>query len=81
MRLKTHFAKPFNQITLSSPPRKNILLSFYQKLCFLAPSRLIEEGRFAIVTDVEAGSDGRCNVRRACAQTTDTVADGQAVWS
>jgi len=37
LRRKTHFAKAFNPITMSTPPRINISLSFFQKL-WLSPS-------------------------------------------
>jgi hypothetical protein len=43
----------------------------------LRPSRLRQEGRFAVVTNVEAGCDGRfCRARR-----TRHGADGEVVWS
>jgi hypothetical protein len=76
-RVKTKFARPFNPITLSSPVSENILLSFFQKmwLSWLIPSR--QEGRFAIVTDVEAGSGGRVGVAaRIREQTNNIDADG-----
>ena len=45
---------------LSRSPLKNILLGVSGKSpAFSCTSRLIEEGRFAIVTSVEAGSGGR----------------------
>jgi hypothetical protein len=39
------------------------------------------EERFAIVTNVEAGSGGHHVIGRVCAKTAEDVADGQAVWS
>jgi hypothetical protein len=43
----------------------------------LAPSRLISEGRFAIVTDVERGM----RWTRAAPLTNGADADGEVVWS
>ena len=43
----------------------------------IQPSRLIEEGRIAIVTNVERGMRWPL----CCAQTTCIDADGEAVWS
>jgi hypothetical protein len=42
-----------------------------------APSRAPQEGRFAIVTDVERGM----RWTRSCRQTNDIGADGEVVWS
>jgi hypothetical protein len=67
---------------LSSPISKNILLSFYQKSCLIVavPSR--SEGRFAVVTDVEAGCGGRVNVAAWLSMPTNNVdAHGQVAWS
>jgi hypothetical protein len=59
LRQNTHFSSGFKQIAPVEPDRSNFLLSFYQKSWFLVaiPSR--SEGRFAVVTDVEAGCGGR----------------------
>src|SRR5215471_19363686 len=43
----------------------------------LAPSRAAQEGRLAIVTDVERGM----RWTRWCRQTSDNKADGEGVWS
>ena len=63
-------------ILLSRSPRKNILLFRFTEICILAPSRLVQrDGR--VVTNVEAGCDGReSRVRRTLART-----DGEVVWS
>jgi hypothetical protein len=62
LRRKTRFLNRLKQITLFSHRRQNISISFYQNLCLLdaVPSR--SEGRFAVVTDVEAGCGGRIDV-------------------
>jgi hypothetical protein len=59
---KTHFGSRFKRITPSSSPARNISLSFYQNLCFSASRPVSHEGRFAVVTDVEAGCGGRIAV-------------------
>ena len=70
---------PDGQISknLSSPPLKNILLSFEGKSpAYLSSSLALEEGRFAIVTDVGAGSDGRgCAIdeQRGCGRQSRVV--------
>src|ERR1700722_11313265 len=50
--------------SLSSPFRKNISLSEYRKLCIVCGVPSSQEGRLAIVTDVEAGCGGRSGVAR-----------------
>ena len=40
-----------------------------------------QEGRIAIVTNVEAGCGGREMSQRLIARTNDIFADGQAAWS
>jgi hypothetical protein len=40
---------------LSSPVAKNILVPFFGKYVYVLPSRLVQEGRIAIVTTREAG--------------------------
>jgi hypothetical protein len=62
LRQKTHFASRPKRINRSSPAAKNISLSFFPKSVSVVavPSR--SEGRFAIVTNVEAGCGGRVDV-------------------
>jgi hypothetical protein len=71
---------PVGQITksLSIPLAKNILLPSRPKssLCS-ALSRALQEGRFAIVTDVGCGM--RWTQERA--KTNGAFADGEVVWS
>jgi hypothetical protein len=46
-------------------------------MLIFALSRAHKEGRFAIVTNVGAGCDGRVGLRK----TNAADADGEAVWS
>ncbi len=62
LRQKTNFASRLKRITGSSPLSKIFLLSFFQKLVFLDAVPPRYEGRFAVVTDVEAGCGGRVDV-------------------
>jgi len=57
--------------------RKPKLLPVTPNQWHLAPSRAPQEGRFAIVTDVERGM----RWTRWCRQTSDIDADGEVVWS
>jgi hypothetical protein len=82
LRRKTRFVNRLKQINLFTPRVRNILLSSFQKSClFVAvPSR--SEGRFAVVTDVEAGCGGRVDVAAWFSMPTDDVdAHGQVAWS
>lgn len=46
------------------------------------PSRLTEEGRFAVVTNVEVGCGGRGVAQRAFGRADERHgADGQVAWS
>src|ERR1700733_11349983 len=49
---------------LSSPSRKNILLFRNRKSVYIHGHPASQEGRFAVVTDVDAGCDGRGSVTR-----------------
>jgi hypothetical protein len=51
--------------------------SEFRKIMFLSAIPPRQEGRMRIVTTREAGSDGRGRYRK----TSDTDADGEAVWS
>src|SRR4051812_19585003 len=53
--------------------RKIFLFLFFRNHVSLGKSRLIEEGRFAIVTDVEAGSGGRIESQRGSVLRRRTV--------
>jgi hypothetical protein len=57
----------------SSPSRENISLLFFSFI----PSRLDQEGRIAIVTNVRRGCDGRRWLR----EDERANADGEVVWS
>jgi hypothetical protein len=59
VRRKTHFASGLKQFASSGPIPQKILLSFLQKSWFAAAVPPHHEGRFAIVTNVEAGCGGR----------------------
>jgi hypothetical protein len=60
LRLKTNFPNPFNTITpVQSSPKKYFVLRSPQINRTLPRIPPHEEGRFAIVTNVEAGSGGR----------------------
>jgi hypothetical protein len=67
----------------SSPAAKNIPLGVSGKsAASFRTSRLIEEGRIAIVTNVEAGSGGRETSQHSFLNADERCfADGQAVWS
>jgi uncharacterized Zn-binding protein involved in type VI secretion len=65
---------------LSSPSRKNILIFRNRKSVYIHGHPASQEGRFAVVTDVGAGCDGRSST--ACnARTNGADADGEVVWS
>jgi hypothetical protein len=67
---------------MSGPPAKIFFFLFFGNHDCIGPSRLTEEGRFAIVTSVEAGSGGRTMSQHSFRmQTNDRRADGQAAWS
>jgi tRNA(His) 5'-end guanylyltransferase len=59
VRVKTILTKRFNAITPSSRLEKIFNFSFSEIYDFLSSSRLDQEGRFAIVTNVEVGCGGR----------------------
>jgi hypothetical protein len=61
----------------SSRRAKNIPLSIQPETMASSNYPASHEGRIAIVTDVEAGGDGR----DGAARRTAPFADGQAVWS
>ena len=82
MRQKSHFLSHFNAITfVQSSQEKHSALRFPQISRTLARIPPREEGRFAIVTNVEAGSGGRETSQRGFTPTNDVFADGQAAWS
>ena len=58
MGRKFNFASRFNAIDANRALGKIFLFLIFRICVYDAPSRLIEEGRIAIVTDVEAGSGG-----------------------
>ncbi|WP_315736486.1 MULTISPECIES: hypothetical protein [unclassified Bradyrhizobium] len=62
MRRKTHFARRFKHIALAGHSSKKISVSFFQKSCFPLVRPVSQEGRFAVVTNVEAGCGGRVDV-------------------
>src|SRR5262249_31078556 len=85
VRVETNFVCAFNTIPLVQSSHKK-----YSALRSPQISRILpripphEEGRIAIVTNVEAGSGGRATSQHAQSkrmQTNDCRADGQAVWS
>jgi hypothetical protein len=93
---KNEFRKPDQRdLGRPVPTQKIFLFSFYPKCVFLRPSRLIDEGRIAIVTNVERGMrwTRRCRVRmrsqggatrersREARKTSGIDADGEVVWS
>jgi hypothetical protein len=82
-RQKTHFASRLKRIALSSPATKNISLSFFPKSVSLHAVPPRYEGRFAVVTDVEAGCGGRVDVAAwfILAPTNGIDAHGQVAWS
>jgi hypothetical protein len=80
VRRKTIFICAFNPMMRMAHASANFSLSLYRKLCYLRASRLVEEGRFAIVTDVEAGSGGRIGSQRVFLRGRTIGAHGQAVW-
>src|SRR5947209_4735351 len=75
---KPRFHEPL-QADLGRPvlPAKIFLFLKIRNRGCLAVSRLDQEGRFAVVTNVEAG----CGGRFGDALTSDTNADGEVVWS
>ena len=82
VRAETNFANSYNPIApVQSSHRK------YSALCSPQISRILsripphEEGRIAIVTNVEAGSGGRETSQRIFRADERGLADGQAVWS
>jgi hypothetical protein len=83
VRQKAHFASRLKRITVSSPLTKNISISFFPKLMSLDAVPPRYEGRFAIVTDVEAGCGGRVDVAAwfILAPTNSIDAHGQVAWS
>ncbi|GLH78091.1 hypothetical protein SSBR45G_29990 [Bradyrhizobium sp. SSBR45G] len=80
---KSKFMFGFNHITFSNPSRKNIFLSFYQNSWFSLPVPSRKEGRFAVVTNVDAGCGGRVDVAAwgNPAPTNGSDAHGQVAWS
>jgi len=77
VRVKSNFVSVFNLIRVVSSPRAKISLSENQKLWFLPAVSFPQEGRFAVVTDVESGM----RWTQWCRETSDTEADGEGVWS
>jgi hypothetical protein len=80
MERSRRLVRPGGQITDTpvQPLRKNISVSFLRKSpAYLSPSRPTHKGRFAIVTDVGQGCDGRelrCRRRRlACGRRSRVV--------
>ena len=74
---------PDGQITrrreiLSSPPRKNIILPFFGKLCFALAIPPCQEGRLAIVTNVgwDAVDASSATDERACLWTAKPCGSG-----
>jgi hypothetical protein len=55
LRVKSNFASGVKLIWVVSSPGKNISLSENKKLWFLPVVPSSQEGRFAVVTDVESG--------------------------
>ena len=81
MGRKFNFASRFNAIDANRALGKIFLFLIFRICVYDAPSRLIEEGRIAIVTDVEAGSGGRmgCSAINRADEQLDT--HGEIVWS
>jgi len=77
---KECFLNRLKQIPLFSHRGRNIFLSFFRIYAYAVPSR--SEGRFAVVTDVEAGCGGRVDVAAWLSMPTNSVdAHGQVAWS
>jgi hypothetical protein len=75
LRQKSHFLSHFNAITfVQSSQEKHSALRFPQISRTLARIPPREEGRFAIVTNVEAGSGGRGGSRAHLAPTNELTA-------
>ena len=68
---------------LSDPGVKNIPISFFQNMMFYSRRPVSFEGRFAVVTDVEAGCGGRVDVAAWVDSRADEQHDahGQVAWS
>jgi hypothetical protein len=83
MRGKTNFASRFKPIPQSSPPAKNISLSFFPKLMF--PADVPRSRRGALRGRHERWARDAVDVselqRAIRAPTNNSDADGKAVWS
>jgi len=79
-RQKTHLHRSFNPLASGPSASGNILLSFFQKLMF---SHAIPPHRrgVRVVTNVEAGCDGRVGLQRASRADEQHDAHGEVVWS
>jgi hypothetical protein len=74
LRLKTNFTSPFNPITpVQSSRKKYSVLCRPQITSTLPRIPPHEEGRFAIVTNVEAGSGGRDGSRVSLTPTNELI--------
>jgi hypothetical protein len=62
---------------ISNLHSQNFIFRFSELRAYVCRSRAHKEGRFAIVTNVGAGCDGRVGSR----ETNAADADGKAVWS
>ena len=77
MHQKVRFANGFNADSTVQISAQKIFFFFDLRKCaFLRPSRLVQrDGR--VVTNVEAGCDGR----ESCVRRTLACTDGEVVWS